>query len=50
MQAYNSIMCRHFCIRFVDFILKDKRLLEYTTLYSPYECKKNDKIILTYFQ
>ena len=25
IQAYDSIMCRYFCIRFIDFILKDIR-------------------------
>ena len=30
IQAYDSIMCGHFCIRFIDFMLKGKSLLEYT--------------------
>ena len=30
IQAYDSIMCGHFCIRFIDFMLKDKSLLECT--------------------
>ena len=30
IQAYDSIMCGYFCIRFIDFMLKRKRLLEYT--------------------
>ena len=30
IQAYNSIMCGYFCIRFIDFMLKGKRLLDYT--------------------
>ena len=25
IQAYDSIMCRYFCIRFIEFILKDTR-------------------------
>ena len=25
IQAYDSIMCRYFCIGFIDFILKDAR-------------------------
>ena len=29
MQAYNS-MCGYFCIGFIDFILKDQSLLDYT--------------------
>ena len=50
MQAHNSIMCVYFCIRFIDFMLKGKGLLEYTNLFSPNKYKKNDKIILKYFQ
>ena len=34
VQAYDSIMCGYFCIGFIDFILKGKRLLEYTNLFS----------------
>ena len=43
-------MCRYLCIRFIDFMLKGKSLLEYTNLFSSNEYKKNDKIILKYFQ
>ena len=43
-------MCGYFCIRFIDFMLKGKSLLEYTNLFSPNEYKKNNKIILEYFQ
>ena len=49
-QAYDSAMCRYFCIGFVDFMLKGKSLLEYTNLFSPNDNEKNDKIILKYFQ
>ena len=37
IQAYDSIMCGYFCIGFIDFMLKDKSLLEYTNLFSPNE-------------
>ena len=50
IQAYDSIMCGYFCIGFIDSMLKGKSLLKYTNLYSPNEYKKNDKIILKYFQ
>ena len=33
IQAYDSIMCRYFCIGFIDFMLKDKSLLDYTNLF-----------------
>ena len=49
IQAYNS-MCGYFCIRFIDFILKSKSLLDYTNLFSPNDYEKNDKIILKYLQ
>ena len=38
-------MSGYFCIKFIDFILKGKSLLEYTNLSSPTYYKKNDKII-----
>ena len=50
IQAYGSIMCGCFCIRFIDFMLKEKSLLVYTHLFSPNEYGKNNKIILNYFQ
>ena len=50
MQSYNSIMYGYFCIVFIDFMLKGKSLSEYTNLFSPNEYKKNDKMILKYFQ
>ena len=45
IQSYDSIMCG--CI---DFMLKGKSLLEYRNLFYPNKYKKNDKIILKYFQ
>ena len=38
-------MCGYFCIGFFDFMLKGQSLLDYTNLYSPNDCEKNDKII-----
>ena len=50
IQAYDLVMCRNFCIGFIDFMLKGKKsLLDYTNLFSPNEYEKNDKIILKYF-
>ena len=34
IQAYNSIMCGYFCIRFIDFMLAGKILTEFTNLFS----------------
>ena len=50
IQAYDSIMCGYFCIGFIDFMLKGKSLFDYTNLLFPNDYKKNDKIILKYFQ
>ena len=50
IQAYDSIMCGYFCIGFIDFMLEDKILLDYTNSFSPNECEKNDNVILKYFQ
>ena len=50
IKAYDSIMRRCFCIEFIDFMLKGKSLSDYTNLFSPNDYKKNNKIILKYFQ
>ena len=50
VQENNSIMCGYFCIGFIDFKLAGKKLTDYTTLFSPYDFKKNDSIILCYFK
>ena len=50
IQANDWIMCRYFCIGFIDFMLKGKSLLDYTNLFSPDEYEKNNKMILKYFQ
>ena len=49
IKSYDSIMCRYFCIGFIDFMLKGKSLLEYTNLLSPNKYQKNNKIF-KYFQ
>ena len=33
VQENNSIMCGYFCIRFIDFMLADKKLTDYTNCY-----------------
>ena len=49
IQAYNSIMCGYFCIGFIDFMLPGKSLIDFTSLFSPYDFKKHDDIILSHF-
>ena len=43
-------MCGYFCIGFIDFILADKKLIDYTSLFSPYDFDKNNQIITSYFK
>ena len=49
IQVYDSIMCGYFWIGIIDFTLKGKSLLGNTSLFSPNDYEKNDKIILKYF-
>ena len=49
IRAYDSIMCGHFCIIFIDLMLKGKSLLEYANYFSPNDYEKNEKTILKYF-
>ena len=49
IQAGNSIMCGYLCIGFIDFVFANKTLIDHTSLFSPYDFKKNDDIILNYF-
>ena len=49
IQEYDSIMCRYFCIGFIDFMLVGKTLTDFANLCSPNNFKKNDGIILNYF-
>ena len=50
IQAYDSIMCRYFCIEFINYMLKGKPLLDYTNLFSPNDFKKNDQVIKRIFK
>ena len=48
MQA-NYALCRYFCIKFLEFMLKGKSLLVYTNLFTPNKYEMYDKIIIKYF-
>ena len=50
LQAYDSIMCGYYCIAFINYMLKGKTLLDYTTLFFPNDFKKNDQIIKRIFK
>ena len=43
-------MCEYFCIDFIDFMLAGKTLTDYTNLFFPYDFKKNDNKILTFYK
>ena len=50
IQADNSIMCGYLCIGFIDFMFAGRSLIDFTSLFSPYDFKKNDDIISSYFK
>ena len=50
IQANYSITCGYFSIGFIDFTFANKTLIDFTSLLSPYDFKKNDNIILSYFK
>ena len=43
-------MCGYFYIGFIDFMFAGRSLIDFTSLFPPYDFKKNDNIILTYFK
>ena len=44
IQVNDSIMCGYFCIEFIDFMLKDESLLDYTNLFFPNKYQKMIKL------
>ena len=50
IKAYDSIMCRYFCIEFINYMLKGKKLLDYTNLFSPNDFENNDRVIKRIFK
>ena len=45
LQAYDSIMCGYFCIEFINYMFDGKSLIDFTSLFSPHDFKKNNKTI-----
>ena len=43
-------MCGYFCIGFIDFMFAGRSLIDFTSLFSLFDFKKNDDIILSYFK
>ena len=50
IQAYDSIMCGYFCIEFINYMFDGKSLIDFTSLFSQHDFKKNDKIIKRIFK
>ena len=50
LQAYDSIKCDYFCIKFIDFEFDGKRLTDFTNQFSPHDFKKNDETITELFK
>ena len=50
VQVHDSVMCRYFCIGFINFMLAGKKLTDFTDMFSPYDFEKNVNIILSYFK
>ena len=48
MQVNDSVICGYFCNGLIDFILKNKSLLDYANLFSPNKYEKDDKITSKY--
>ena len=43
-------MSGYFRIVFINFMLADKKLIDFTNLFSPHDFNKNDSLILSYFK
>ena len=50
VQANDSVMCGYFCIRFIDFMIAGKTLVDFTNMFSPYDFEKNVDLILSCFK
>ena len=50
IQAYDSIMCGYFCIKFIDLMLAGKKLTDYTNLFLPNDFERNDDIVMSFFK
>ena len=50
IQADNSITHGYFCTGFIDFMFAGRSLIDSTSLFSSYDFKKSDDVILNYFE
>ena len=49
-QDDDSIICGFYCVDFIDYVIAEKTLLNYTNSFSPNDYKENDKIIYKYIE
>ena len=49
IKAYDSIVCGHSCVGFINFRLAEKTLTDFTNHFSPNNFKKYDDVVLKYF-
>ena len=50
VQTKNSVIYGYFCIEFIDFMLAVRKLTDLRNIFSPFDYKKTDNIILNYFK
>ena len=50
IQSNDSIMCRFYCIAFIEYMIAGNTLLGYTNLFFPSDYKKNDKVKYKYLK
>ena len=50
VQANNSIIRGYFYIGLIDFMLAGKKLTNFKSMFSSYDFKKKDNMILNYFK
>ena len=43
-------MCGYFCVGFIDSMPAGENLIDFTSLFTPYDFEKNHNIILSYFK
>ena len=37
-------MCGYFCNKFIHFVFRGENLIDYTNLFTPSECEKNENL------
>ena len=49
IQYNSSIMRGYFCILFIEYMLNNKTLIDFTNFFSPWDFKKNDRQLTIIF-